>query len=285
MQKLKLSVIDNMITSKLTSAEVNFILVVSRYQDETGKVIGVYYKDICKELDISYQKFYDIKNSLVNKGIIRASKESYTDWDITICNNNFSNPESYKEGYINTNHKIFFDKNFFTLKAGEKLLAMQFLKISYAGRGEVMIGVDKFYKKYTKLLGVSKRVVQNYMTSLRTFFSVGVKDHIYWIRPLVKVYRDLGSKSEDERYRGHIGETLARREKLDHTMTTLQQTVDLIKQYRDNLKDKAIEYLDRAIKMSLEKANEHVRNKYKWNRTLQPKLVHKILRHDILQFL
>ena len=282
MQKLKLSVIDKMITSKLTSAEVNFILVVSRYQDETGKVIGVYYKDICKELDISYQKFYDIKNSLVDKGIIRASKESYTDWDITICNNNFSNPDSYKEGYINTNHKIFFDKNFFALKAGEKLLAMHFLKICFAGRGSVMIGVERFYKDYTKLFGISKRVIQNYMTSLRIFFSIGVKDRIYWITPLKKVYRDLGSKSEDERYRGHVGETLVRRDKLNHTKVTLKDTIDLIKQYRDTLKDKAVEYLDNAIKMSLNKINEHVVNKYKWDRTLQPKLVHKLLR-QILQ--
>lgn len=281
MQKLKLSVIDNMIASKLTSAEVNFILVVSRYQDETGRVIGVYYKDICKELDISYQKFYDIKNSLVEKGIISASKESYTDWDITICNNDFTNSD-FKEGYINTNHKIFFDKNFYLLKANEKLLAMQFLKISYAGRGEVMIGIEKFYKKYTELLGVTKRVIQNYMTSLREFFSIGVKDHIYWIRPLIKVYRDLGSKSEDERYREHVGITLARREKLNHTKKTLKDTIDLIKQYRNTLKDKAVEYLNNAIKMSLDKINEHVSNKYKWDRTLQPKLVHKLLR-QILQ--
>lgn len=282
MQKLKLSIIDKMIASKCTSAEVNFILVISRYQDNNGNIVGVYYKDICAALDISYQKFYDLKLSLIDKGLISASKGSYTDWDITICDNDFTNPESFKQGYINTNHKIFFDKNFFMLKAGEKLLAMQFLKISYAGRGEVMIGVDKFYKKYTELLGVTKRVVQNYMTSLRDFFSIGIKERIYWIRPLIKVYKDLGSKSEEVRYREHIGTTLARREKLEYTKEAIKDTVDLLKQYKEQMSNNGLDYLVSAIRKSIQKANETVKNRSKWKRVLQPKLVHKMLR-QVLQ--
>ena len=38
MQKLKNSVLDRMIEEKLTSKEIDFLIYVSRYQDDSGKV-------------------------------------------------------------------------------------------------------------------------------------------------------------------------------------------------------------------------------------------------------
>lgn len=45
MQKLSEKLIDRMIQEQLSSAEVDFIIYLSRYQDDYGMVSGVYYKE------------------------------------------------------------------------------------------------------------------------------------------------------------------------------------------------------------------------------------------------
>lgn len=282
MQKLKLKVLNKMIINKLTSSEIDFLIYISHYQDDKGHVRGVYYKESCSELGISYQKFYDIKESLIKKNMIQVEKEFYSDWNVQILDNDFSYPESFQDGYINTNHSIFHSEDFFNLKAGEKLLSMQFLKISYAGRGSYNISTDKFYKKYTVLLGVTKRVIQNYMTSLRKFFSIGIKEGLFWITPLAKVYKKNNTPSDAAILQEHIGEIICRREKIQFTNQTFKDTVNLMKQYGNTLMDQTVDVFFTAVKRSITKANEHINNKYKWTRILQPKLVHKILREEIL---
>jgi hypothetical protein len=265
-------------------AEIDFIIFISRYQNEFGIIKGVYYKEVCKELEVSYQTFYDIKNSLISKNIIKAVKGSYTDWDIQIIDNDCSDPESFEEGYINTNHDIFYNKDFFSLKVGEKLLAMEFIKIASAGvRGSYNIGVKKFYEKYMDMFKVTKRVMQNYLHSLKRFFSIGIKEKQYWITPLAKVYRSFGSKrTEVDNYNKHLGETICRRERVKFTEQTLKDTVDLLKQYRNNLLDQAEEILQKAVRQSIEKANDNIKNQSKWTRLLQPKLVHKVLKGNLI---
>lgn len=287
MRKLKLCVLDRLIhlygKRQLSKYETLFIIYISQYQDNRGRVHGVYYKDICKALNISIQKFYDLKRSLEAKGVIRVIKCDYTDWDIQIIDNDFTYPESFNEGYINMSHNIFQHEDFFNLKAGAMLLAMQFMKISYSGRGSYNIGTDKFYEKYTELLGVTKRVIQNYMTALRKFFSIGIKNKQFWITPLTKVYKGIGAASDAEVYREHIGKVVCRRSRIQFNSKSFRDTIDLMKQYGQQLKDQTADIFMSAVKQSLEKANENQKNKSKWTRILQPKLVHKMLREQILQ--
>lgn len=283
MQKIKIKVLNKMIEKKLTNAEINFIIYISHFQNDKGKIIGIYYKKICTELEISYQTFYDIKKSLVEKGIIFIEKKSYYDWDITILNNDFSSGNYQEERYINMSHNIFFDKKFFALKAGEKLLAMQFMQISFSGRGSYNIGIKNFYKKYEELLGITKRILQNYLSNLKKFFSIGVKDKQYWITPLVKIYKGMNGKNHKDiaEYEEQAGEVICRREKLDYSQKQLQDTTFLLRQYWDCFTGKEVDiievFLD-AVKESLKKINRYVSKKSKWIRTLQPKLVHKLFK-------
>lgn len=122
------------------------------------------------------------------------------------------------------------------------------------------------------------------MTSLKVFFSIGVKNHLYWITPLSKVYRSNGAvynRTEIDTYNNYIGETICRREKVKFSMQTLKDMVNLLKQYKNQLQDKAEEVLHNAVIKSIEKANEAIRNPYKWSRILQPKLVHKMLKDEM----
>lgn len=278
LQKLGRNVIEKMIKMSCTGLEINFILVISQYQDDRGRVRGVYYKDICQKLNMSYQAFYDVKMSLAEKRIIRATKEYYSDWEITILDNEFADSESFKKGYLNTGAAIFSNLKFMKLKAKEKLLAMIFMMITYARKGFYHIGVVKFYDKYTQMLQVSKRVIQNYMTSLREFFSIGLKDKHYWISPLKNIYKAPGEKTGNAKYNDYIGKVIFRRAKINHIKKTFQDTVGLLKQYRECKKEALEDIFEIAVNLSIEMANENIRNKRYWNRILQPKLVHKLFR-------
>ena len=59
-QKIKNSIITDMIAAHLTSNEIDFLLYISRFQNELGQVIGVHYKDVCEKMGMSYQGFYDV---------------------------------------------------------------------------------------------------------------------------------------------------------------------------------------------------------------------------------
>jgi len=292
-QKLRYEILDKLIESNVTSTEIDFLIYVSRYQNDSGIARGIYYKDLCSELGISFQSFYDLKASLSTKGIIKAEKHSYFDWDIEILDNDFSNVDyeevdengKKKVKYINTNHNIFYQKEFYGLKANEKILAMDFMKNCLSGYGSHDIGTQNFYDKYTNLLGVTKRMLQSYMQALKCFFSIGIKDKKYWITPLANVRRKFGAKTEIETYRGHIGEIICRRSKIKTVKEQEKKdTVDLLKQYLKSVNgqiDKLEDLLFIAVQKSIEKANAGVHNVYKWVRQLQPKLVHLCLREQL----
>lgn len=276
MQKLKNSVLDKMLQADLTKAEVDFMLEISHYQDNSGRIYGVYYKAICKAIGISYETFYVTMRALADKGLICLTKAHYEDWDIIIKDNDFSYPGALKEGYISTGHDIFYMKHFRELKAKEKLLAMQFLKIAGAGK-RYHIGVELFYDKYAKLLQVTKRTIQTYLGKLKQFFSIGIKDKMYWITPLVAVFKSNAPK-DIQRFADHLSSVACRRNKATYTEDSLRNTTDLIKQYAESLKTEIAQVFLKAVSNSIEKANEAVRDKSKWNRQLNPKFIHKIIR-------
>ena len=91
MYKLKNTYIDRMVSNRLTSKEIDFILHIAMYQDDTGRVISVYYKDICTSIGVSNQGFYNILNSLRDKNMISYEKKHRADIQVTLLGNDFSN--------------------------------------------------------------------------------------------------------------------------------------------------------------------------------------------------
>lgn len=289
MQKLKYAVLEKMIEKEATSAEINFILYISHFQDDAGNVLGVYYRDIMKALHISAQKFYDILYSLEEKGIIRVEKNFYSDWDIQILDNDFTYKGAYQkgqEGYLSTQHNIFYSEDFMRLKAGEKLLAMCFLKVNltkegaeYTKSGSYHLGVKKFYDTYKDLFKTTKRVIQGYLTKLRSWFSIGIKEGQYYITALQKVRRKpYGNRTDKRAYQDHIGAVACRRGRFSFTKQTFHDAAALATQFAKQLKAPLMgQTFLAAVKESLELANETCRNRYKWQRVLQPKLINKCI--------
>lgn len=285
MQKIKNSIVDRMIEQKCTANEINFLLYISMFQDITGRVTGVHYKDVCNATHMSIQGYYDVKASLESKGFILCEKCDYSDCDITIIGNAYTGEEYNRAGYINTNHNIFFCKEFQELKAGAKLLAMKLMMITFSGKGYFEISLKKFYDKetgYLKRFGVTRRVMRAYLMSLKPFFSIGIKNGKYYITPKKNIYRKAGTKEEAERYREKGVEVVLRRNRIKNPGAGEKEIYNLFKQYNavaEKKGKKLVILIDRALKKSLEIINkEQSWIKYK---LINIKLIHKLLREEL----
>jgi len=281
MQKIKSSILDKMISENITSTEINLLVYISHYQFDRGNVMGVYYRDVCTGIGVSFQAFYDALRGLQSKGFIMAEKGSYYDWNILILNNDFSCVESNIEGYINTGNDLFHSKEFYALKAKEKLLAMHMLKVCGSNGGSYNIGAKKIYKVYGKMLGVTKRAIQNYIKTLKHFFIIGVKDGKYWITARKKVFKEK-TPTDRKLLTSVIATAAFRRNRAKATETVYNDIVDLIAQYASEHSNKIYECFSKAFHNSIYKKNEHRNNPYKWDRTVSsPQFVHKLLREEL----
>lgn len=278
MQKLKNKVIDRMMTMHLTKAEVDFILELAHYQDEKGRIRGVYYKKMCQATGFSHETFYVTLESLADKGLIYVEKAAYGDFDITILDNDFTYKEAIKEGYVSVGKfEMFYDDNFKELKAGEKLLALQLLKIIGANQ-KYVISVENFIAKYVQLLQVTRRTIRGYIFKLSRFFNVTRKSNIFtfWVRKAdsdctINMPTDLDNLSQ------HLTDVACRRNKVPFVRAQYIETKHLIKQYHFKLKADISNVFLQAVKSSLEKINAAIPNKYKWTRELRPALIHKLM--------
>ena len=278
MQKLKNAVFEKMLVSNLTKAEVDFLLELSHYQDDKGRVQGIYYKNICDAIAISYETFYVTLNSLEQKGVLQRKKACYGDYDVVIVGNDCSYPGALQEGYINTGLDLFFDKSFKQLKAGEKLLAMQFIKIAGTG-GAYRISLEVFYEKYSKIFQVTKRTIQTYLTKLKKFFFITLKNKLYIFKP--KETCKYNAPTDVELYSEHCAKVACRRNRVKVLLNAqYKDTRDLVKQYcndKFSVAEVAEAFLI-AVQRSIELRNKHIPNKYKWDRHLNSKFIHKLMR-------
>lgn len=135
MQRIKLNVFKSWFDKNLTGKEIDFLLVLSFYQDKRGVTRGVYYKDMMREGKMSAQTFYDCKKSLTEKGVI-SSVEGQDDYDITLIGNDFTiyGKEDYEEGkvkYLSTTYHLFRDPYFRTLKPKQKSAKFKGKRVLY----------------------------------------------------------------------------------------------------------------------------------------------------------
>lgn len=277
MQKIKLTVLENLIKKKVTSKELDFILQISKYQNEAGEIRGVYYRDFSDCMSI--QSFYDVKNSLQKKNVIRVKRNSDIDYDITILGNDFTDKD-FSAGYISTSHAIFKNWNFKTLKANEKLLVMDLMKITYSNKGSWQVGSKRFFERYQELFGVTLRVIRGYMHSIKQFFHVSLRKFKYLIIPKPDIYhREPEEKSGNQIYAESIVRTLCRRAKIkEYGEKDLEDTATLIWQYQNKFQSRTLDIVDALAEalnksLSIITANPLVKEK----RKLNPRLIHKNL--------
>lgn len=268
-----------MLETSLTKAEIDFLIEISHYQDDAGKIYGVYYKDICKAIGISAETFYVTMHSLVEKGFLDLNKSHYTDWDIVIRGNDFTYPGALKEGYINTGHDLFYSDSFRALKGNEKLLAMQLLKISGVNK-RYRIGMDVFLEKYANLFRVTRRTIQAYIHSLKRFFKICIKNRLYVIIPEQECFK-YNAPGDSKNLSDHLVSVACRRNRATYTDESLKDTIGLVKQYLQIYKHRLADIFLKAVGLSIERVNDDIPDKYRWDRQLNPAFIHRLMRNNV----
>lgn len=295
MQKIGLSVLENMVKQNITNRELDFILYIARFQNEYGVVTGVYYKDVCDAINLSYQGFYDCKKSLEEKGIISCEKNNYFDWDITILNNSFKGKENYGRGYVNIHCDMVRDPEFRNCKVGAKLLALLLLRdwrinLKQSKSESFKILRENFLNKYTKLFGVSRRMVREYLGELKPFISIyleeGKKYFLTFKKKAIQNVNDNHGRNkadtENGELRYHDIEVACRRNRIKECQDKLKSEMDsVLRQHHSEIGNMFHYDLSAIVSKSLDIMNAGRRDKYKWKRALNVSLVHKVLMQEL----
>ena len=111
-----------------------------------------------------------------------------------------------------------------------KFLCLHLMKVTHENAKSFQIRTENFYKKYTELLGVTKKVLRGYLHSMRSFFSVGKKDGKYFITFLASVFKSKRNVSETDQLLGHEVKTDCRRSKIKEIDDrAVEDTMQLVK--------------------------------------------------------
>lgn len=263
----------------VTSTEMDFFLYIARKQDIKGCVTGVHNQDVCRHTGMCKQSFYTAMRGLEKKGVIQCRKASEMDYDIRILDNDFSYEGAFREGYIDLQRRIFHRKSFQRLKAKEKWLLMYFLHITHENSSSYRIGTKTFYNKFTKLLGVTKRVIRSYLQMMRAFFSIGIVKGNYYITYRRSVFEPRENLGVEQVEHENFVEAQIRRNKIRKVSTyNFLETVKLIKQYRQIASgdgEDIYNILAVCIRSSVQE------KKHPKDRTLNVKYIHKLVRKEL----
>ena len=270
--KIKYSILPKL--ANLTASEMEFFLYLARHQnDKTGRITGVHNQVVCKATGICKQSFYTAMRRLQQRQLIVVNKNTDSDYDIQILDNDFPDYQSYQAGYVNLNREVFHSRNFKRLKANEKWLLMDLLKITHENAKSYEIGTRKFYKKYKEFLGVTKRIVRYYLHSLRKFFSIGIKKGKYYITYLHSVMHQKYEKTEGEQEREYLVRTWCRRMKLKAKAQAIADTAEVIKQYRPVASRRGFD-IEEAVRQCMQYSMSSVSE-------LHPKYINKLVQNLI----
>lgn len=263
---------------ELSSNEISFLLYIARYQDESGKVVGVYYKDVCENIYVSIQTFYTVLHSLRDKGLITYTKNHYTDYDITILDNDFSKKNA-KNSYFVVTNRLFSLPEFHALKAGEKLLAIYIYRYYTTNKTSYQIHRAKFLDKWTKLLKVSSRVIKGYLCHLKRslLISEGTKNDKYYMTPLERTLEKTKDSADRKFCHKKIVRALCRRKKIrNYHQNEIDDIAVLIDQYSGQANQ-----IGKGILECISQAIDNTVKYYKLQgreRALEPRFIHSMLR-------
>lgn len=233
--KLKHGLIDKI--AKMTTTEKDLYLYLCRHQEPNGKVIGVYYKDVIAECDMSKASYYNARNGLAAMGAIRY-EVIQDDCNVLVIGNDFS--DGNFKNYINLNREVFHKKKFKKLNGRETYFVLEMLKNSQRDEdgGVCKLQTGTLYDKYHKILNVTYRTIRSYLHMLKQFFSVGIKKGWYYIEYKKSVFDrkfdedNPNRKVEDVWYIEQlIGATFRRNKKLPE-VKDVAELIDIYKQFR-----------------------------------------------------
>lgn len=285
MQKVSIEVLEKLIQQGATSKEIDFFLYVARYQNEYGTAEGIYYRDLCEDVGISYQGFYDCKQSLEEKGIISCEKRSYYDHDITILDNSFAGKENFGRGYVSLHNDMVRSEEYRKLPAPAKLMALYLLREWQINKKKsrsdsYKMGRDKFFEKFARPSGVfniSKRMARRYLGMLKPFMAIYLENGEKYYFTFYQENLRMNGIGENDELRSHSLDVACRRNRISRDDMKEDEIKTVLKQHHPVIKQDVTFSLSDIVSRSLATLNEGIRNSYKWKRYLSPGLIHKYI--------
>lgn len=277
--------------TSLSRLELRLLFYLAAHQDEYGRIDGVYYDDVCKELDCSVSGFYLVRDSLVEKEYIEWDKSVMSDMDILLYDNSFVvDGEIRYEEYVDLNINIFNNREFWKCKAGAIRTAMYVIKragaagaITFANslasdaheaelKRKLWFRRGQEMKSLKRILKVSVRVIKEYLKQLKEFMSLAdvQKEGITYKVLTVNKKSLIHKKSaypEQDMYIQKVS-TYCRRSKIEYDKQHLSSTADLIRQYSkiaEEMGASIITCLCRAITL----ANDSILSSFNTHNTLR----------------
>ena len=272
MNKLKYDLIRKIYDdTSLTSDELNMLIWIAKNADDFGTVTGMYYKEISKELSVCHSQFYNIINSLQEKGYIKKSKDYSTDMNITMEENMFivhdeqGNPTVEYRDYLNLNMSIFDDSEFYSLKAYAKKLLLAIIVKTVNDRARRKKNGGKTYAKifhvpinmfkiYADKLHVTIRMIKSYFKDISKWISI-YNDNEYTAAEIISVQEKVIKKPEvfiKEKGKTNINirkktdrfdsdltfiKMLCRRRNIENDEESLTDAAMLLSQYQNRAKE------------------------------------------------
>lgn len=284
MHKLKYDFLMQIYEANPTKGELNTILYLCKHQDEQGKIIGVHYRNVVKEVDFCNQSFYRIIPSLEDKGLISYVHHKDTgDYDITLNGNDFSDGD-YSCGYISLRRMVFNTGKFKRLKANEMLLVLRLLYLCQSNGGRFVIGRNTFIETYMDKLGVKKRAIEKYLHVLRQYFDVRLDRKLYTFIPKNFMNRNI-SVSDETFHNEYVVATMARRQRIRKvSKEEVAETAKLVNQYKEYAavaRKDIWGIIQCCLVQSLEYINRDKRSRERKEYSLRYKLIHKLLRKEL----
>lgn len=174
MLKIKDTLIKKIYSSNLTKYELVALIEFIKISDEEG-IAYVYYKELVKNIGCKTATFYNVVNSLQEKGFIECCKnnEYKSEMIIGINNNNFKDNYTC---YVDIKNIFICNNIFHTLNAGEIRLMLYFLfrisKQKYSNdinsiyHEQNRLWYKASYSTIAKRLNLTKRMVKKYIKGL-----------------------------------------------------------------------------------------------------------------------
>lgn len=275
--KIRYSIISKLNT--LTDKEMDlFFFIVRRENQSTGIAEGIHYREAVQVTGMSKASFYNALSGLEKKQIVRISRNSTVDYDVTVIDNAFPNKADFR-AYVNLNREAFRSREFKKLKAHEKYMLLEFLKGTHENGHSLCEGVKHLYEKYMRILGVKWRTVQGYLFHLKQFFSICKKKGKFYITYRHSVFKKIEhEKSEEKMYFEHLVRKECRRCHAAYNEKGIKDTAELVQQYRQLVggSQPMLDILMRCIQKSVEEIQYQ-------KRKLSGAWVHKLVEEEIYQ--
>ncbi|GKX32315.1 hypothetical protein SH1V18_47950 [Vallitalea longa] len=261
--KLNRDIIDNKI-NKVTSIDIDILLLLAKYQDAFGRVRYIYYKEIIKELKIHKTSYFRALKHLSKNGIIDCDftkREKYK--DLRFINNDYSDDMNDRiKNYFNVNHYLLYTEEFRKLRKNAKVGLIRILANMNRHKGFMNIGNTKL-KQYFNTDNIY--LIKTYIEDIKKLITIKNNGRG---KALTLFYKEISQGSIREIFLKHIFAMKMKMNNIVHNIIDIKALIKIFNIFITRESIPSIDFLINEINNLIIKYQD---------KGIQPKLFNNIL--------